>query len=175
MEGLSKIEFKELLSLTTKESYFIFNSQLYKQVDEVTMDSPLGPTLDNAFLVHFEKNTFQSCPYDFKPHYYWRYVDDIFVLFTTPKHLEAFTNFLNGRHANMSFTIEYEKQNRMAVLDIAIICEDKTFNNSVYQPLVEFIDILTVFYHLQISLVLFTHSLIDACKFALAGLNDTMN
>ena len=97
------------------------------------MDSPLGPTLDNVFLVHFEKNSFQSCPYDFKPHYYWWYVDDIFVLFTTPKHLEAFTNFLNGRHANMSFTIEYEKQNRMAVLDIAIICEDKTFTNSVYR------------------------------------------
>ena len=29
----------------------------------------------------------------------------IFVLFTSPKHLEAFQNFLNGRHANISFTI----------------------------------------------------------------------
>ena len=54
--GLSKIEFKELLSLATKESYFIFNGQLYKQVDGVAMGSPLGPTLANAFLVHFEKN-----------------------------------------------------------------------------------------------------------------------
>ena len=33
VEGLPKIEFKELLSLATKESYFIFNGQLYKQVD----------------------------------------------------------------------------------------------------------------------------------------------
>ena len=54
--GLSKIEFKELLSLATKESYFIFNGQLYKQVDGVAMGSPSGPTLANAFLVHFEKN-----------------------------------------------------------------------------------------------------------------------
>ena len=30
VEGLSKIEFKELLSLAAKESYFIFNGQLYK-------------------------------------------------------------------------------------------------------------------------------------------------
>ena len=37
VEGLSRIEFKELLSLTTKESYFIFNGQLYKQVDGVAM------------------------------------------------------------------------------------------------------------------------------------------
>ena len=97
------------------------------------MGSPLGPMLANAFLVYFEKNWLQNCPSDFKPHYYRRYVDDIFVLFTSPKHLEAFRNFLNGRHANMSFTIEREKQNRMSFLDIAIICEDKTFTTSVYR------------------------------------------
>ena len=69
VEGLSKIEFKELLSLATKESYFIFNGQLYKQVDGVAMGSPLGPTLANAFLVHFEKNCLQNYPSDFKSHY----------------------------------------------------------------------------------------------------------
>ena len=56
VEGLSKIEFKELLSLVGKESYSIFNGQLYKQVDGVAIDSPLGTTFANAFLVHFEKN-----------------------------------------------------------------------------------------------------------------------
>ena len=69
LEGLSKIEFKELLSLARKESYFIFNRQLYKQVDGVAMGSPLGPTLANAFLVHFEKNCLQNYPSDFKSHY----------------------------------------------------------------------------------------------------------
>ena len=77
----------------------------------------------NVFLVHFEKNWLRNCPSDFKPHY----VDDIFVLFTSLKHLEAFHNFLNGQHANLSFTIEREKQNRMSFLDIAITREDKTF------------------------------------------------
>ena len=67
VEGLSKIEFKELLFLATKESYFIFNGKLYKQVDGVAMSSPLGPTLANAFLAHFEKNWLQNCPSDFKP------------------------------------------------------------------------------------------------------------
>ena len=97
------------------------------------MGSLLGPTLGNAFPVLFEKYRLQSCPSEFKPHYYRRYVDDIFVLFTSPKHLEAFGNFLNGWHANMSFTIEREKQNRMSFLDIAIIREDKTFTTSVYR------------------------------------------
>ena len=61
VEGLSKIEFKQLLSLATKESYSIFNGKLYKQVGGVAMGSPLGPTLVNVFLVHFEKSWLQNC------------------------------------------------------------------------------------------------------------------
>ena len=38
-DGLSKIEFKELLSVATKEFSFIFNRKLYKQVEGVTMGS----------------------------------------------------------------------------------------------------------------------------------------
>ena len=39
---LSKIEFKELLSLVATEFNFIFNGKLYRQVGGVTMVSPLG-------------------------------------------------------------------------------------------------------------------------------------
>ena len=42
-------------------------------------------------------------------------------------------------------------------------------------PLVNFIHILTDFYHLPVSLVMFTNSLIDACRFAQVGLNHAMN
>ena len=94
------------------------------------MGSPLGLMLANVFLEHFEKNWLQNCPSDLKPCYYRRYVD-IFVLFTSPKHLGAFQNFLNSRQANMSFTIISEKQNRMSYLDVQIIPEDKTFTTSV--------------------------------------------
>ena len=117
VEGLSKIEFKKLLSLATKETYFLFKGKLYKQAEGVAMGSPLGLSLANAFLVHFEKKWLQNCPSDLKPYYYRRFVD-IFLLFTPPKHLEAFRNFLNGRQANMSITIENEKQNRLYFLDV---------------------------------------------------------
>ena len=40
VEGLSKIKFKKLLFLTTKESYFIFNEKHCKQIDAVAMASP---------------------------------------------------------------------------------------------------------------------------------------
>ena len=52
VEGLSKSEFKELLSLATKDSHFIFDGSLYKQID----GEPLGPTLADAFSIYREKN-----------------------------------------------------------------------------------------------------------------------
>ena len=59
------------------------------------------------FLYTLKSIGYEMVHLNFKPRYYHRYVDDMFVLFTSPEHLEAFRNFLNGRHAaNMSFTIE---------------------------------------------------------------------
>ena len=43
VEGLHKTEFKELFSLATKDSHFIFDGTLYKQIDGVAMGSPSRP------------------------------------------------------------------------------------------------------------------------------------
>ena len=47
-----KNDFKDLYSLATKKSYFIFNKILYKKIDGVAMGSPLRPSQTNAFLAH---------------------------------------------------------------------------------------------------------------------------
>ena len=52
VHNLNKDQFKCLLTLATKESYFLFDGELYQQVDGVAMGSPLGPTLANIFLCH---------------------------------------------------------------------------------------------------------------------------
>ena len=56
VEGFKKSELKQLLCLATRESYFIFNGLLYKQINVVAMGSPLGPSLADAFLSYHEKN-----------------------------------------------------------------------------------------------------------------------
>ena len=56
------------------------------------MDSPLGLTLANAFLCHFEKIWLNECPSQFKPVVYKRYINDIFVLFKSKEHLKLFVN-----------------------------------------------------------------------------------
>ena len=78
IEGINKSEFKNLLSLATQESYFIFNDVLYKQKHGVAMGSPLGPTMENVFLSFYEIKWLEQCPKEFKPVFYRRYADDIF-------------------------------------------------------------------------------------------------
>ena len=57
VKGFKMSELKQLLCLATKESHFIFNGLLYKQIDGVAVGSPLGPSLANAFLSYYEKKT----------------------------------------------------------------------------------------------------------------------
>ena len=48
IEGTNEEEFHNLLSLATKESYFVFNEVLYKQNDGVAMGSPPGSNFDKC-------------------------------------------------------------------------------------------------------------------------------
>ena len=131
VHGLKKGEIKDLLSLATKESYFIFNNVLYKQIDRVAMGSPLRPSLANAFLTHHEQDWLDSSPLEYRPLYYQRYVDDIFVLFKSSDHLKRFQSYLNSSHVSMSFTIETEQNNKIPFLDVNVIREQGEFITSV--------------------------------------------
>ena len=62
-----KRHFKQLLALSVKSSCFLFNDVYYKQVDDVAMDSSLGPTLANLFLVYYEHKWLEKCLYSFGP------------------------------------------------------------------------------------------------------------
>lgn len=88
VNGLSKEDVYNLLNLATKESFFMFDQNYYKQIDGVAMGSPLGPTLANIFLCYHEKVWLSQCPAQFKPLYYRRYVDDIFLLFKSKEHID---------------------------------------------------------------------------------------
>ena len=79
--NLTADNFSKLLDLATRESYFTFNQNLYKQIDGVAMGSPLGPTLANIFMSHDEQKWLSECPQSFKPKLKRRYVDDTFLLF----------------------------------------------------------------------------------------------
>ena len=89
--NISKNQFEKLLRAAFSNNYFLFGGIIYEQIDVVAMGSPLGPSLANAFLAHYEQIWLNDCPDEFKPVYYKRYVDDIFVLFWSPHRLEKFS------------------------------------------------------------------------------------
>ena len=130
---LSKGELYYLLKLATSKSSFIFDNILYKQIDGVAMGSPLGPTLANAFFCHYEKLWFDSCPPEFKPAVYRRYVDDIFVLFKSKDHLLLFAKYMNTRHKNLKFTFDFKQNNSYSFLDVKITRESNGFPTSVFR------------------------------------------
>ena len=51
---ISKDVFRNLLTMATKQSFFMFNNKFYKTIDGVAMGSPLVPALANIFISHFE-------------------------------------------------------------------------------------------------------------------------
>ena len=84
------------------------------------MVSPLRPTFANAFLCFYKKKWLEQCPDEFKPVYYRRYVDDIFVLFKSRDHLIKFRDYLNKCHSNMKFSFEEEKNGKLSFLDVEV-------------------------------------------------------
>ena len=67
----------------------------YEQCDGVAIGFPLGITLANVFMCHFENIWLEYCPNHFKSIVYRRFVDDTSLLFRSKDHAEKFRNYLN--------------------------------------------------------------------------------
>ena len=155
VEGFTKSELKQLLSLATKESYFIFNGLIYKKIDGVAMTSPLGPSLANAFLSYHEKNWLNSCPQGSKPVFYRRYVDDIFILCKSNDHLKYFQDFLNSCHITCHFLWKQKRRTNYLFLTLKLYAKEVNLQPQFIENklLVAYIVTLKVFYLRFINLV----------------------
>ena len=129
--NLSKNKFKSMLEAVCKDTYFIFNEDLYLQTDGVAMGSPMSSIFANIFLGFHEKKWLDDCPESFKPAFYKRYVDDTLIIFNHPSHAEQFLDYPNSKHQNITFTIEKENENKIPFLDVLIDKANKAF--SIYR------------------------------------------
>ena len=112
----------------------MIEGSLYCQVDGVTMGSPLGPTLANFFLAHFEISVLSKVDI-FNPELYLRYVDDIFCVFKSQIHVQQFFGIINNLHCNLKFTYELGPD-QLPFLDtkITLPTDDfKSVTSSVYR------------------------------------------
>ena len=106
-------------------------------------------------FVFMKKKWLEQCPDKFKPVYYRRYVDDIFVLFKSRDHVIKFRDYLNKCHPNMKFSFEEEKNGKLSFIDIEVSREGKTslpLLSITNQLLLVSIRTLIVFYVLHTNL-----------------------
>ena len=95
------------------------------------MGSSLGLTHANVFLCHYEKEWLDNCLIHFKPMIYKRYVDDIFVLYSSKDHL--FADYMSKQHKCIYFTYETEHDYSFSFLDVEITHHNQQFKTSVYR------------------------------------------
>ena len=115
--NIEKQELKQLFLYGRSQTHFLFNVEVFDQIDGVAMGSPLGPALANLFMGYYEKqwlNSSEGC----KTRFYRRYVDDIFCIFDIENDSNDFLEYLNKQHPNIKFTMEKENEKQLPFLDV---------------------------------------------------------
>lgn len=108
---------KLLLDACTKTQ---FNGDLYRQIDGVSMGSPLSPTLANINMVALEDEIIKDLFENETIKFYVRYVDDTLVL-AKPSDINLILNKLNSYHPDIQFTHEqFVDNNKVHFLDIKL-------------------------------------------------------
>ena len=83
-------------------------------------------------MCNFENKCFKDFHHSLKPVFYRRYVDDIFVLFSSLDQAGKFKKYLSSKHPNINFSLEKENDGRLSFLDVNIFCEKGKFVTNVY-------------------------------------------
>ncbi|XP_067022058.1 uncharacterized protein [Acropora muricata] len=129
---LPRTVLKNLLVFATKRSHFVFDGQYYDQVDGVAMGSPLGPVLANIFMCHFEETWVMNssdCPVLFG-----LVTSMTLTLFRNKGTGIKFLHYLNSRHNNIQFTVEFENNQGIPFLDVSVKRHDNNpFSTSIYR------------------------------------------
>ena len=99
-------------------NYFKFENNFYHQVKGTAMGSPFAPNYANLFMGKFEmdfvyssENVCLKC--------WFRYIDDVFFIFSGTVELNQFHEFLNSRLDSIRFTLEYNMSS-ISFLDVQV-------------------------------------------------------
>ena len=93
----------DLIRMILTMNNFTFNDRHYLQMHGTAMGTRMAPSYANLFLAKFETDALSRAPY--QPHTWWRYIDDIFMIWThSVDDLHAFTSYLNTIHPTIKFT-----------------------------------------------------------------------
>ena len=95
------------------------------------MGSPVSAVIANLYMEAFEEQAVESAPH--KPKIWKRYVDDTFTVLEC-SNVDSFLYHLNSQQPTIRFTMETEKESKIAFLDTSVSREpDGRLTTSVYK------------------------------------------
>ena len=110
----------KLIKDTCKKTAFLFDSEIYKQIDGVSMGSPLAPVLANIIMTELESIIMKKLFDTGKMNFYCCYVNDTLLLMK-PEDIQLVQKLFNSFHKNLHFTNDRFKNEVSHLLDIKIM------------------------------------------------------
>ena len=111
------IEFLEAVELTLKSTYFMYKKKFFKQIDGCAMGASISSVIAQLVMEDLEETILKNL--NFHIPFFFRYVDDCITAVPINK-TQAILDKFNSYHNKLQFTIETEKQNKIAFLDLTL-------------------------------------------------------
>ena len=91
------------------KNYFLFNGQMYRQIQGTAMGTKMAPNYAIIFMHYLEQNLLNATK--LKPKTWLRFIDDIFMIWSYGiQELVIFMEILNNQHPTIKFTYEYSEK-----------------------------------------------------------------
>ena len=120
----------KICTLCTSHRYFQYNI-FYKQKFVLPMGSPLNGVLACIYLEFLESGPFKYIMPNTAR--YFRYIDDILLIYLQDLDLYSITNWLNNVEPSTKFTYEIESNSTLPFLDILLIRNINKLEFKVYR------------------------------------------
>ena len=128
---------EELISMTRtiiNQNYIEFHNKYYVQNTGLAMGAPTSSVLSELYLQFMEHNKLYTTLLQNSILGYFRYVDDILIVYNDSKtDIDKLLDLFNNAMPTMMFSIEKESNNSINFLDITIHRNTENFSFSIYR------------------------------------------
>jgi hypothetical protein len=115
------------------QNYFHLEDKTYLQHEGLAMGAPTSPILSEFYLQFQENTTMYSLLIDYNISGYFRYVDDILILYKENTiNIDDLSTF-NKLTPNLNFTLEKETGGKINFLDITVHRENSSLSIEIYR------------------------------------------
>ena len=120
----------DFTEIVLKNNNFEFDGKHLVQKLGTAIGTRMAPSYANIFMDKLERQLVTQA--QTKPHTWWRYIDDIFIIWTEGEDsLRDFINCLNSAHRTIKFTSKWSYK-EVEFLDVKVINDSGKLETDVY-------------------------------------------